>query len=85
MSKFYVGQRVRIVGYSDLAAKRFIGMETTVPGQAVNSALIPSNYVAIDDGNWCFYDDQLEPITDCYDTVSWETCAWQPDHLSVPA
>lgn len=99
MSKFFVGQRVRIKwsnGWPDLA-----GSEGSIIAVAQNGgATGTSEWIVAPDawgdevaktpsemGAWVFapHSSQLEPLTDSYDKTDWAECAWQPDHLKEAA
>ncbi len=85
MARFYVGQRVRIVGCEDKIGEKQIGREATVNELACMNMARESGYIgvtidSIDD--WCFLPEHLEPILDDGRQLStWSECAWQPPHL----
>lgn len=98
MSRFYVGQKVRVVrlflplgsrGYDEAMAT--IGKEGVVDHIDCWDALTKETGMiglCIDgDSRWCFRKDELEPITDSYDLVSWESMRdlWVPDHMRTKA
>ena len=91
MSRFYVGQRVRIVSCDDpedLEAMSMIGREAVVDSlDVMNEEDVTGNVgVTIDgDDEWCFWPHELEPITDSYDKSTWDQCIWKPEHLRVGA
>lgn len=84
MSRFYVGQRVRLVG-------KWRGVTSDPSGSEAEIVMGPGAYigrttkeiytwvVVTTDGkpivaNSC----DLEPITDSYDKVEWSECLWRP-------
>lgn len=88
MSKFRVGQRVRIVRCKNTPWAN--GLQATIVAKA--SVLIATHWrVAIDGhpgpfyGGWETYEQNLEPATDCYDKTEWSECVWKPEHLRVGA
>lgn len=96
MSKFYVGQRVRVVFARTAEGRLFVGKEATVTsvwyGIGYDSRTLRHGYgldirpVMHDGKAWIYWsDDQLEPATDSYDVVSWKDCVWQPEHLRAGA
>jgi hypothetical protein len=85
MSRFYVGQRVRVVRAITPEGQCCIGRETSI-GFFIRSDLVylkdglppPPN----GDDSWHCYTWQLEPLTDPgREVVSWEACEWNPEHL----
>ena len=96
MTIFRVGQRVR-VKYCEHPEKfgDLSGHEGVVTGhcmaRTVRSKIVSSYTVLVDglpairsDGApYIFIPDQLEPLTDSYDLVSWESMRdlWVPEHL----
>ena len=90
MSKFYVGQRVRVVAVQQDIFSHLIGKQGAVNELDCTSSLGHRGLVGVtidSDSNWCFFSHQLEPLTDPgREVVSWETCEWKPEHLrEVPA
>lgn len=88
MSRFYVGQRVRIAITINFHAMK--GMEATITGMSIESDdwqvdIDGVGQFAPDGHLWSAYSWQLEPITDSYDVVSWNDCVWQPEHLRAAA
>ena len=92
MSRFYVGQRVRIVGRDYFGkGENPSGLEAVI-SQGPGSFLGPCTgrpytwIVRTTTGReiWANSSD-LEPATDSYDVVSWKDCVWQPEHLRVGA
>lgn len=89
MSRFYVGQRVRIVGAGE--SKFLIGKEAIIRAidvmaysRAKGGWYVGHETDAINHAGVTFvgYPYQLEPITDPgRELVSWESCAWKPEHL----
>lgn len=91
MSRFYVGQMVRIVSASLYPG--MVGMECVIDAMNVAclgpdgreflgfglSVRVPSGAKAVAKSH------QIEPITDSYDVTSWDTCVWRPEHLRVEA
>jgi hypothetical protein len=99
MSRFYVGQRVRIKWSSDhpelngtlgtIRCAAFVvphASRGTYIGHEVVTDLWGSS-TPPDDPRATFAPavDQLEPLTDSYDVTSWDTCVWRPEHLRVGA
>lgn len=92
MSRFYVGQRVRIVRCIRIENASFVGREAVVTevrrfahweGDGYGLDICPITQSGIFHN--CWSEEQLEPATDCYDKTTWDTCVWQPEHLRVPA
>jgi len=87
MSRFYVGQRVRIKYNMKPWGAICVGKEATI------LALVDELYALDVDGvprpspqmPWLAAADQLEPITDSYDITTWDQCVWQPEHLRTTA
>lgn len=84
MSRFYVGQRVRLVRCRN--AKWANGREATIVARA--SVHIGLHWrIRVDGvpgplgGGWETLERHLEPPTDSYDVVRWEGCVWKPEHL----
>lgn len=99
MSRFYVGQRVRCVSYPSgcgpETTKVRIGDECVIAGTVTHPnrgfhlyedrdvSVLHDAYKArgpMMAPSYCF-----EPITDCYDTTSWDECAWKPEHMRAAA
>ena len=93
MSRFYVGQRVRIVAAYTQRGIAEVGKEGVITGVRSGSeyrgpaiySLDISPFELIDGGTYGLGEDQLEPATDSYDVVSWKDCVWQPEHLRAEA
>lgn len=87
MSRFFVGQRVRIIGCDDpedLEAMALIGSEATVRALDIFNELDEPGNIGVIVGNeddWCFLPHELEPATFANEKISWEECAWCPEHL----
>lgn len=96
MSRFYVGQRVRIV--FSLVPWEFghlVGLEGSV--MSIDEDRLSGCKYALDiDGfgsrdqfgnSYWYRPEQLEPAADSNSVVSWSECAWKPHHLrdEVPA
>lgn len=83
MSRFYVGQRVRIV--KCIFKPEYVGQETTVvrglhiSRHPVTGELFECYDVAIDP-EFGPKPGYLEPLTDSYDKISWSECIWRPSH-----
>lgn len=86
MTIFRVGQRVRIK-YTACGISKHVGMEATVTDPVLDDGRVE---IEIDDsrsphpsGLWAAHPEQLEPLTDSYDLVSWESMRdlWVPEHL----
>lgn len=93
MSKFRVGQRVRIKWsecWPDLAGEEGTITSNCVEGGRWTGLAVPdgTNVVVAPDiwgtpigpdgSRFCPKTCQLEPATDSYDIVSWESCIWSP-------
>lgn len=89
MSRFYVGQRVRIIGCHDGSkAAGLLGREAVVIGLDCVNSIGDPGYIGVSvngDERWVFLSHQIEPITDSYDVTSWDTCVWRPEHLRIVA
>ena len=95
MSKFRVGQRVRIVGFDPRTPNRdcadhgwIIGHEGVVNEldcESQNGAKGLIGVTAAGDDDWCFYPTELEPATYYYEKTGWDACVWKPEHLLVGA
>lgn len=94
MSRFRIGQKVRIVSAETAYGRSFVGREGFVVSMMSGCDLDtdrPRLGYGLDicpierhDGTWMTWADwQLEPATDSYDVVSWQDCAWKPEHLRV--
>jgi hypothetical protein len=91
MSKFKVGDRVRVVDSSDLP--QHFGKETVIT-EVMGYAECPTpeyeddvwycTDLTFDDGERCVYPaGALAPIYDGREKTSWSECAWKPNHLRV--
>lgn len=95
MSRFYVGQRVRLVRC--VYDRRNVGREALVKSNyfrpkgtitSLGPLLYDTHYIVTCSGNgeeFIVAEWQLEPITDSYDVTSWDTCVWKPEHLRSTA
>jgi hypothetical protein len=96
MSRFYVGQRVRLVRSArgrEGKVGRILSFHLEEP--ATNPGWYSNVSVAWDDGTICgapsegyrrcCHTDNLESITDTYDKTSWDECVWKPEHLRTEA
>lgn len=93
MSRFYVGQRVRIkFCYFPVINGDCSGMQGAITEKTVgmlHSEIVDAWKVVIDGLSEftsrghprLFTDSQLEPATDSYDKTEWKDCAWKPDHM----
>lgn len=97
MSRFFVGQRVRILwsnGWPELRGQcgtvLQIGDWNTVQGARVNYFVVPDTWGSqraptpgIFGGHYFgATSDQLEPLTDPgREVIAWADCVWKPDHL----
>ncbi len=87
MSKFRVGQRVRVKYATTPWGYACVGHEAVVIGlhdgeyEIEVDGVPPPSFVM----GWVASADQLEPATDCYDKTEWDACAWKPEHLRVGA
>ena len=92
MSKFRVGQRVRVKYAETPLGKTFIGKVGVVDAVEIRPWW-KHTYHGLDiapicyrgDGLFGWTEDQLESATDSYDVVSWDACVWKPEHLRVGA
>lgn len=84
MSRFYVGQRVRIKFATTDDGVPCVGREATIASPAQDDGryhldvdgLKPPSGKAF----WRALPEQLEPLTDSYDKTEWKDCLWQPEH-----
>lgn len=90
MTRFYVGQRVRIVGieyFGCLTSPR--GLEAIVTGiGSFFGELSGINYtheVSTGSRKILVNSYEIEPATDSYDLSTWDKCVWQPEHLRANA
>lgn len=102
MARFYLGQRVRIKYSQDWPELAGLA-GTILGKPPVNAIALHGGYgdwVVRPDGfdseflkhpagmvMFCPYEDQLEPASDSYELVSWESMRdlWVPEHLRVKA
>lgn len=85
MTTFFVGQRVRIK-YAMAVGASCVGKEATVLSRLDLNGVLD---IAVDGVPppwgvcWTAIPDQLEPLTDSYTLVSWESMRelWMPEHL----
>jgi len=89
MSRFFVGQRVRVVR-ADYPENEGIEVVITGINQVGMSAIDGQTFVGYGVnitnrfGNSAIArEDQLEPITDRNTKVEWSECAWQPNGVSA--
>ena len=92
MSKFRVGQRVRVKYAETIHGKRHVGKECVVtqverlPSWTWTAYGLDVSPIIHNGEAWLGWaDDQLEPATDCYDKTEWDQCVWKPEHLRVDA
>jgi hypothetical protein len=82
MSKFYVGQRVRIVGCDPgSSAKKLIGSQCRITRPGRNCLGWDMWSVDADGGGFCFLESELEPILDPgREVISWSAMEglWVP-------
>ena len=89
MSRFHVGQRVR-VNYPP--NKQTHGKETTVVALNVAGRTLGRNYVGnliaiynpspFANGQYVYEDHELVPIADHgREVIAWADCVWKPQHL----
>lgn len=84
MAIFFVGQKVRIIACDDPDWAHMVGMEGSVNDADCENLDSEWGNVGItvgDDDGFCFWPWELEPATDANDKVSWEECAWCPEHM----
>jgi hypothetical protein len=91
MSKFNVGDRVRVIDSRELPQHE--GEQTVITevmGRAYHQHPdFPNDTwycteLTFEDGERCVYPaGALEPIYDGNETVSWSSCVWQPNRLRV--
>ncbi len=74
MSRFHIGQRVRVVSALGPPVTELIGSETTIlSGPASNPFADGVWYQTdLDNGLWWFREDHLEPIDDRQQLSTWE-------------
>jgi len=85
MSRFFVGQRVRVIRARTPHGSACVGLETKI------LSFICDDYVRIAGGlptppdgadHWNCYTWQLEPLTDPgREVIAWQDCCWKPQHL----
>lgn len=97
MSRFYVGQRVRIlwsIGWPELA-----GQEGVIVGRSRDAGIYGRSEWWVAPDSWGTYiaprrgvgggknfspsSNQLSPITDANTIVSWAECAWRPEGVQA--
>jgi hypothetical protein len=92
MTTFYVGQRVRIKRAETIEGSFYVGKEAVVTefyphfdGDLYGLDICPMDSDM--DSVWGWTPDQLEPLTDSYELVSWESMRdlWVPEQLRVAA
>jgi hypothetical protein len=92
MSRFYVGQRVRVIASTNYP--KLIGCEAVVDGfyeGRDEEGEYRSDWVELDISGhpsaqgWICTPDEIEPITDSYDKVEWSDCLWRPQHDEASA
>lgn len=91
MSRFYVGQRVRIKfsrrwpelsGTEGTVSLLMYGCAERKPGtvpvapDAWGSIICPHG-----DAYFSPKEENIEPATDSYDVTTWDSCVWRPEHL----
>lgn len=81
---FKIGDRVRVV--ESHMQPQLVGEITTVIG-IDNASIHPfETSLGVDElGGWCYPASSLELIDDGNETVSWESCIWQPQKVTVLA
>jgi hypothetical protein len=87
--KFSVGDHVRVT-YSP-ACPHLVGTITTITedmgmgyGLGVRDEIWYATNLRDTDGEeWIYPSSSLEPVYDGNETVSWESCAWQPKTIEV--
>ena len=94
MSRFYVGQRVRIVKavYEENIGREAVIKEFKFSPKGhicTNGDLLPFDSdveITMDNGQHrSSHTSMLSPITDTYDKTSWDECMWKPEHLRTEA
>jgi hypothetical protein len=89
MSRFFVGQRVRIKwsrNWPYLGGQEGIIVKRCDPDVEEGDWVVaPDCWGDVkpmgDDSEFGPSEEQLEPATDGNTLVGWETCAWKPEHL----
>jgi hypothetical protein len=88
MSKFYVGQRVRVVADGIGGATGLIGAEGVVNELDCESEWGQGGQIGIEAGgedDWCFEPEHLEPLQpERNQTIAWSECVWKPEHMRSP-
>ena len=83
MSRFYVGQRVRLVYVSKPENKHLVGMECSIVSVSTFIDGTPGLGLSITPlakSGWLAEPEWVEPILyDGNQLVSWEECLWQPE------
>src|SRR5690242_8977518 len=101
MSRFYLGQRVRVARNSNglhggqgnpIVVRDPIGRVGTIAGteSQPNAGFDPHGAwdvsLRLDSGELGMAPSCcLEPATDSYDVTTWDACVWKPEHLRVEA
>ncbi|MGE7136014.1 hypothetical protein ACQKIE_00075 [Luteibacter sp. NPDC031894] len=90
MSRFYVGQRVRVIRVRDPdpECQAVLGAEGVVNALNVENKMDEWGNVGVTidgDSGWCFLPSDLEPATDANDKIEWSECIWQPEHVGEGA
>ena len=93
MNRFYIGQKVKVVGSPNPELRCFVGCEGILIG--ISDVYSDSWFVDIAGNNSCtpdgvrysFKECRLEPITDSCDLVTWESMRdlWVPCHMREDA
>lgn len=92
MSRFSVGQRVRIIASGPYRGTVCTVMSPLIPARNAKLRIVPDGELVheldIDgpgDTAMIATPDCLEPINDGDQPASWSDCAWKPKHLSHTA
>ena len=93
MAKFHVGQMVRVKFAETIEGNFYVGKKAVITEIDIDSA--ENDLYGLDicplekdmDEIWGWGDHQLEPITESYALVTWESMRdlWVPDHMREDA
>jgi len=81
MSRFYIGQRLRIKWVHQPRHSHEVGQSGEI-FEIVHQAIYGAG-VRLKGFNGWYTNTQVEPITDSYDKSTWDRCVRKPEHLRV--
>lgn len=86
MSRYQLGQKVRITLAYTADGKKLVGREGVITEidltwikDAYGLDIAPIIYEG--DFSYAWGNHQLAPAIDSYDKTEWKDCAWKPDHM----